>query len=92
MAQSNRTHDREAIVRWVEERKGKPAKIKGTGGDGDAGILRIHFPEVSESDQFKEISWDEFFREFEKNELDFLYQDRKENGEVSTFHKLVHRE
>lgn len=92
MAQAIRTHDRETIIKWVEDRKGKPSKIKGTGGKDDAGILRIHFPLASDSDNFQEISWDEFFKEFEKNKLDFLYQEKKEDGEKSSFHKLVHRE
>lgn len=76
----------------MEDRKGKPAKIKGTGSERGSGVLRIHFPQASDSANFQELSWDEFFQEFEKNKLDFLYQEKKEGGEVSTFHKLVRRE
>jgi hypothetical protein len=93
MAQSNKTHDHQLIKEWTEKRNGIPAKIKGTGDGDDVGVIRIHFPEASKSEeQFQKISWDEFFREFDKNKLDFLYQDKKENGELSTFHKLVNRD
>jgi anaerobic selenocysteine-containing dehydrogenase len=93
MAHSNKTHDHQTIKEWTETRNGVPAKIKGTGNGNDVGVIRIHFPEVSQnSDQFQKISWEEFFNEFEKNKLDFLYQEKKEDGELSTFHKLVNRD
>ena len=92
MSTSKKTHDHQTIRKWTEERDGVPAKIKGTGNNKDEGVLRIHFPEHSDSDNFEEISWEDFFRDFDDNKLDFLYQDKKENGETSTFHKFVSRE
>ena len=92
MSTSDRTHDHQTIQKWAEKRNGIPAKIKGTGKGSDEGVLRIHFPEHSESDNFEEISWDDFFKDFEKNKLDFLYQEKKADGESSTFHKFVDRE
>ncbi|WP_374164729.1 hypothetical protein [Arcticibacter sp. MXS-1] len=92
MSSSNQTHDHEKIKQWAEERGGVPAKVKNTGKDDDEGVLRIHFPEHSDNDdRFEEIEWDDFFDNFEKNKLDFLYQDKKADGEVSTFHKFVQR-
>ncbi len=91
MSTSNQTHDHKKIQKWVEEREGIPAKIKGTGKSDDDGVLRIHFPEHSNSDNFEEISWEDFFAEFDEKELDFLYQDKKADGETSTFHKFVSR-
>jgi len=91
MSTSDQTHDHKRIQKWVEERKGIPAKIKGTGKSDDDGVLRVHFPEHSDSDNFEEISWDDFFSEFDEKELDFLYQDKKADGETSTFHKFVSR-
>jgi hypothetical protein len=38
------TTEHEQIRRWVEERGGKPARVRGTGSDDDPGILRIDFP------------------------------------------------
>lgn len=92
MSTSKKTHDHQTIRKWTEERDGVPAKIKGSGNKKDEGVLRIHFPEHSDSDNFEEISWEDFFRDFDDNKLDFLYQDKKENGETSTFHKFVSRE
>ncbi|WP_432712094.1 hypothetical protein [Pedobacter sp.] len=91
MSTSNQTHDHQTIKEWVEKRKGVPSKIKGTDKTGDEGVLRIHFPKHSQSNNFDEVSWDEFFEEFEDKELDFLFQDKKANGETSTFHKFVQR-
>jgi hypothetical protein len=91
MGTSNQTRDHRLIKKWAEERNGIPAKIKGTGNQDSEGILRIHFPENSDSDNFQEISWKDFFEDFEVNNLDFLYQEQKENGETSTFHKFVNR-
>jgi len=90
MSTSNQTHDHQTIKDWAEQRKGIPAKVKGTAKE-DQGILRIHFPEFSTSDELEEISWDAFFADFEKDQLDFLYQDEKANGEPSTFHKFLNR-
>lgn len=92
MSTSDKTHDHQTIRKWVEERNGVPAKIKGTGSSKEEGVLRIHFPEHSDSDDFEEISWEDFFTDFEKNKLDFLYQEKKSDGESSTFHKFVERE
>ena len=92
MSTSNQTHDHKKIRQWAEERGGVPAKIKNTGKTDDDGVLRIHFPENSDNDdRFEEISWDDFFENFDENKLDFLYQDKKADGETSTFHKFVSR-
>ncbi|MDF3078793.1 MAG: hypothetical protein K0S09_2682 [Sphingobacteriaceae bacterium] len=92
MSTSNQTHDHQKIKEWAEDRGGVPAKIKGTGKDEDDGVLRIHFPKNSDNDdRFEEVEWDDFFANFEENKLDFLYQDKKADGETSTFHKFVQR-
>jgi len=89
MSTSKQTTAHETIKKWATERDGVPAKVKGTGGANDDGILRIHFPSHSDSDDLQQISWDEFFQEFDEKNLNFLYQEEKENGEQSTFHKFV---
>lgn len=91
MATSYKTHDREKIKQWTKERNGVPAKVAGTDKKG-GGILRIHFPQAGNDEQFNEISWNEFFDELEKNKLDVVIQEEKENGELSSFHKFVNRE
>lgn len=86
------TTDKEEIRKWVEARDGKPATVKGTGGNGDAGILRIDFPGGAGNDKLEPISWDEFFEKFEEQNLAFLYQDEKADGEQSYFSKFISRE
>ncbi|WP_017733848.1 hypothetical protein [Nafulsella turpanensis] len=91
MSESKKTTDRQAIKRWAEERKGIPTFVKGTESE-DSGVLRIHFPQASDNDKsFDKIDWDQFFETFEEKNLAMLYQEEKENGEKSTFHKFVNR-
>src|SRR3546814_19493248 len=65
-----------------------PAAVKRTHQGGDVGIIRLMFPDApqSEHDALVEISWDEFFEEFEKRELALLYE------EESLFSKIVGRD
>jgi hypothetical protein len=88
MAQAKTTVDHDTIKCWVEERGGRPARVKRTGSDGDPGILRIDFPGFSGEDTLEEISWETFFDSFDANELAFLYQDETD----SRFSKLISRE
>jgi len=83
------TTDHTAIRRWVEQRGGRPARVKATGSDDDPGILRLDFGEPEES--LEEISWDEFFEKFDQNNLALLYQDETGSGAKSRFNKLVDR-
>jgi hypothetical protein len=88
---SNITTNPSEIQKWVESRSGKPARVKGTGDKNDPGLLRIDFPDNND-EALEEISWDDFFKKFEKENLAFAYQDKKENGEMSYFNKLVNRD
>lgn len=38
------------------------------------------------------ISWDDFFKKFDKNGLAMLYEDTTADGEVSTFYQFVSRD
>jgi hypothetical protein len=90
-SQSTTTTDHDEIRRWAEERDGRPASVKGTGGDDDPGILRIDFPGGAGTDQLEHISWDDWFQKFDESKFAFLYQQEKASGEDSTFFKLVSR-
>jgi hypothetical protein len=90
-AESTTTTDHEFIRKWAEERGGKPACVKGTGGGDDPGMIRIDFPGWSGEDSLQPISWDEWFKAFDDNKLAFLYQDTTKEGEESRFNKLVNR-
>lgn len=84
MSQSHTTRDHDTIRTWAEARDGHPAKVD-TGGKG--GILRIDFGEPEEN--LTRIDWDEFFRIFDDNGLEFLYQDETAGGDTSRFNKFV---
>jgi hypothetical protein len=88
---SKTTTDHDTIKKWVEERGGSPASVKGTAADDEAGVLRIDFPGYSGQDRLEHISWDEFFEKFDEKKLAFLYQDEMRDGEESRFFKFVSR-
>lgn len=87
MSTSETTTDHDMIRKWVEARGGHPARVKGR---GPGGILRVDFGEPEES--LEEISWDEFFKVFDENNLAFLYQDKTQDGKTSRFSKFVERQ
>jgi hypothetical protein len=89
-AQTNTTTDHDEIRRWVEQHGGKPAIVRGT-KDGEGGVLRIDFPGGAGEDELEPVSWDEWFEIFDRNNLALLYQEKKADGEDSTFFKLVRR-
>jgi hypothetical protein len=90
--ESKVTTNHEEIKNWVEQRGGKPARVKGTGDNDSAGVLRIDYPGFSGEDTLETITWEEFFTTFEESELAFLYQDQTSDGEESRFSKLISRD
>ena len=90
-ASAKPTTDHEEIRRWAESRSGRPACVRDTRGAGSGCLLRIDFPGYSGEDTLEEISWDEFFRTFDDNNLVFLCQDRTADGGESRFFKFVER-
>ena len=74
---SETTTDHDKIRKWAEAKGGKPAAVGRTHKDGDVGIIRIMFPKnpQSEHEALTEISWDEFFKEFEKRQLALVYEE-----------------
>jgi hypothetical protein len=91
MSDARTTTDHEEIRRWVEERGGRPATVKATGGADDPGILRIDYPNRGDDSALEEIDWEAFFQAFEDNGLAFLHQDRTADGKLSRFSKFVAR-
>ncbi|RAK58192.1 hypothetical protein DJ018_02840 [Phenylobacterium deserti] len=73
---------------WAESHGGVPAAVERTHSEDDVGIIRIMFPDApnSEHSALTEISWDEFFEEFEARELALVYQPD------SLFSKLIGRD
>ena len=91
-SKSNVTSDHETIRAWAEARGAHPACVRGTGGKGDVGMIRLDFPGYSGEKSLEEISWDEFFEEFDKKDLALVYQETTAGGEKSNFNKLVSRD
>jgi hypothetical protein len=87
--ESKTTTNHDEIRKWAEARDGKPATVKRTEKDGEAGVLRFNFPGYSGENSLEEISWDEFFQKFDEKHLAMLYQDKTSSGEESRFFKFV---
>lgn len=91
MALSKTTRDHNEIRKWAEARGAVPAEVKGTERDGEAGILRLEFPNAPNRNdsELEEISWDDFFQKFDERGLELVYQDQTAEGAKSNFNKLV---
>jgi hypothetical protein len=89
---SHTTTNHDEIRRWAESRGARPACVKGTGGNGDPGMIRLDFPGYSGADSLQHISWDEWFEAFDANNLALVYQDKTAEGERSNFNKLIARD
>ena len=83
--------EHDEIRRCAEERNAKPTHGKRTGGGDDVGMLGLDFPGYSSSESPEEISWDEWFEEFDERNLALLVQDETARGQKSNFNKLVSR-
>jgi hypothetical protein len=87
------TRDHALIRRWAAEHDAEPATGEQTasGGrtvhvnDGGAGI-RFNFPALS---RFRPISWDEWFDNFERHELVFVYERKTPGAGGSLRYQLV---
>src|SRR5262245_36726985 len=92
MAATSRTlTNHEQIKKWAEDRDAKPSCVAGTGDTVDPGMLRLDFPGYTGEDSLKEISWDEWFKQFDDSDLALLVQDEMASGKKSNFNKLISR-
>ncbi|MEO7192221.1 MAG: hypothetical protein ABI051_14310 [Vicinamibacterales bacterium] len=91
MASAQPLTDHDQIRRWAEERQAQPACVKQTGTEGDPGMIRLDFPGFSGEDTLEPISWEQWFKAFDDNNLALLVQDRTSTGQPSNFNKLVSR-
>ena len=84
---SETTTDHNTIRAWAGKHGGVPAAVESTHGGDDTGIIRIMFPKAphSEHGALIEISWEEFFEEFDKRKLALLYDPE------SMFSKIISR-
>lgn len=74
------TTDRTLIRSMMEDHGAYPAHRAGSEGSGDHGLLRIGYKDRDESELTK-LSWDEFFEEFDRKNLEFVYADEPSGAE-----------
>lgn len=68
-AKMTTTAEHHLIQKWVEDRGGVPARVKGTEDAEGTGLLSIDFQDGDENDKLQEISWAEFFDIFERKRI-----------------------
>jgi hypothetical protein len=83
--------DHDEIRQWAEERGARPSRVSGTGVAEDVGMIRLDFPGYSGGESLEEISWDEWFDNFDDRNLALMVQHETTSGEISNFNKLVSR-
>jgi hypothetical protein len=91
------TRDRELITSWAARHQAEPATGEATGSgpatvdvhDGGAGI-RFNFPG---SGRLRPITWDEWFQNFDRHGLTFVYEESPDNaGTPSPRYRIVKTE
>ena len=89
MSSAKTTTDHDEIRKWVEKRGGHPAVVSAT-ESGGGGLLRIDYEEPggNDDDRLHRVTWNEFFRIFDENDLAFLHDTEGE----SRFSKFVAKE
>lgn len=91
-AKSRMLTDHTQIRRWAQERRARPVAVRSIHSDDYIGMIRLDFPGYRGEDSLQEISWDEWFEDFDDRNLALVVQEETADGEQSTFHKLVQRE
>ncbi len=91
MSSAKTTTNHDQIRKWVEKRGGHPAVVSATENNSQpGGLLRIDYDEPGGNDdtRLNRISWDDFFKIFDKNGIAFLYDPASD----SRFSKFVQKE
>lgn len=94
MDKTTTRHDE--IREWATRLGGKPEIIP-TGDESTHTGLRINFPGavddefLSRKNKPKPVSWDEFFRVFDDQELAFSYKDRTIGNDPSLWYRFTYR-
>jgi hypothetical protein len=89
-AASKTTTNHDEIMKWAEQRGGKPALVKQTEGEDEenAGVLRIKFRNTRNS-KLEDTDWNTFFKTFDDKNLSFLFQEKTKEGKESRFFKII---
>jgi hypothetical protein len=85
LAQGKITIDRKVIQAWAQARQGSPALVRQRGEQA----LAIIFPDIEPGMIEKELSWKEFFEQFDQQKLVFMYQDSESSAELSRYFVFI---
>ncbi len=80
------TINHQEIRQYVEARGGTPSVIS------DTGTLQISYPGSASAGAAESVTWDQFFKAFEDNNLAMAYQEETAEGKPSNILKFVQRE
>lgn len=92
------TTDHTVIKAWVEKHHGRPQIDDFSSGESGQKMLRIDFPGevddtfLGDSDKPHNTSWDDFFKEFESQDLAFMYTERVNKDDPSMSYRFAPRE
>lgn len=85
------TINHQTIKRWILDRNGKPAMVRGTAdNENGAAPLRINFPDYEE-ENLEDVDWDTFFKTFDNENLKFIYREETKAGFPSRFFKFINK-
>ncbi|RPI82030.1 MAG: hypothetical protein EHM41_19370 [Chloroflexi bacterium] len=84
------TIDHHQIKKWVHERSGWPAMkaSRFTVRESDK-VLSIGFTGCENDELLIPISWEEFFKKFDEQNLAFMYEDQDASGYLSLQYKFM---
>lgn len=85
------TISHEEIRHWAESRDAKPARVKDLDPETAPEALRFYFTDESSLEPLEIISWDDFLRYFDHNNLALQYQEENLEGNPSRVYELVSR-
>lgn len=87
------TRNHDIVEHWAEARGAQPSTVPGSEHEGRPGVLRFDFPGFG-GRELQHISWDDWFKSFDKRDLVFVYQETQKDGTQSNFFRFdsPHRE
>jgi hypothetical protein len=84
-----KTTDPDVIRRWAAVRDGEPAVMSGSADVAQQVLPCIVFSDYNYADAYTAVSWQELFERMHKENLVFLYQEKTESGDLSSFGRFV---
>lgn len=82
------TRDPRTIMAWAQQRDAVPAVVRTPGSADRLDELRLDVRGASPDGDDERVSWDEWLNTFMTADLRFVYQERTEAGELSTYYRL----